>query len=376
MLLDDFIGGKPVIVYDTHEARTFVVRYLKEFKDVTVIERPLEIADYLVQTSEGTIAIERKRASDFLTSISDGRLFTQIEHLLEYEDARIILEGAIFTSSKSGRCYSIDTLGKVINPRRSARTQPRTMWSTQFFVHPHALTSIFKKIQDMGITIIPSGSAYDTADILKFWATKSETKEYLSIRHKKTKTSDLDKQLFLLSGLTGVSTVRASALLKKFGTPMRVFNAFLEYSPKKFPVDGIGEKTVAEIKKMLTTNLLDVQPSRLIEHEFREDIEELEEILHSTENELKRKTIPELKEIARQKNIKVTGTKKELIKRLLDVMPESEKVNMPLFTEKYERLLKIKTEFQNVPEHLQKVYERFKKEEGTELCRGVSKGFE
>lgn len=360
MLLDDFMSDKLVIVYDTHEARTFVVRYLKEFKDITVIERPLEIADYLVQTSEGTIAVERKRASDFLTSISDGRLFTQLEHLAEYEDARIILEGAIFTSSKSGRCYSIDSLGKVINPRRSARTQPRTMWSTQFFVHPHALTSIFKKIQDMGIKIIPTGSSYDTADILRFWATKGETKEYLTIRHKKTKISDLDKQLFLLSGLTGISTIRAEELLKKFGTPMRVFNAFLEYSPKKFPVDGIGEKTVAEIKKMLTTNLLGVQPSRLIEHEFREGIEELEEILHRTENELKRKTMPELKGIARQKNLGVTGTKGELIKRLLDAMPENEKVDMPLFIEKYERLLKIKTEFQNVPEHLQKMYERFK----------------
>ncbi|MDI6655800.1 MAG: ERCC4 domain-containing protein, partial [Candidatus Hydrothermarchaeota archaeon] len=87
MLLDNFMGNKPIVVYDTHEARTFVVRYLKEFKDITVIEKPLEIADYLVQTSEGTIAVERKRASDFLTSISDGRLFMQIEHLLEYEDA-------------------------------------------------------------------------------------------------------------------------------------------------------------------------------------------------------------------------------------------------------------------------------------------------
>ncbi len=361
MLLDDFMSNKPVIVYDTHEARTFVVRYLKEFKDVTVIERPLDIADYLVQTSGGTIAVERKRASDFLTSISDGRLFTQLEHLLEYEDARIILEGAIFTSSKSGRCYSIDTLGKVLNPRRSARTQPRTMWSTQFFVHPHALTSIFKKIQDMGIAIIPMGSAYDTADILRFWATKGETKEYLTIRHKKEKTSDLDKQLFLLAGLIGVGTKRAEELLKKFGTPMRIFNAFLEYSPKKFPVEGIGEKTVAEIKKMLTTNLLDVQPSRLIEHEFREDLEDLGEILHRTENELKGKTIPELKEIARQKNLRLAGTKGELVKRILATMGDAEKIDIPLFLKKYEQLLKMKTEFQNVPQHLQKVYEWFRK---------------
>jgi ERCC4-type nuclease len=65
MLLDNFIDGKPVVVYDIREARSFVVRYLKGFEDVTIVKRPLEIADYLVQTSGKTIAVERKRASDF-----------------------------------------------------------------------------------------------------------------------------------------------------------------------------------------------------------------------------------------------------------------------------------------------------------------------
>ncbi|MDP6459652.1 MAG: ERCC4 domain-containing protein, partial [Candidatus Hydrothermarchaeota archaeon] len=262
MLLDNFIDEKPVVVYDTREAKSFVVRYLKKFEDVTIVKRPLEIADYLVQTSGKTIAAERKRASDFLSSVSDGRLFTQVEHLLEYEDPRLILEGAIFTSSKSGRCYSIDTLGKALNVKRRARTQPRTMWSTQFFIHPHAFTSIFKKIQDLGITIIPTGSAYDTADLLRYWATRGDKREYLSIRRKSKVYTDLDKQLFLVSGLIGVSTKRAEALLKKFGTPMRVFNAFLEYSPKKFPVEGVGEKTAGEIKKLLTTSMVNTKPSR------------------------------------------------------------------------------------------------------------------
>ena len=361
MLLDDFIGDKPVVIYDTREAKTFVVRYLKKFEDVVAVERPLEIADYLVQTEKGTIAVERKRASDLLTSISDGRLFTQIEHLLEYEDPRIILEGAIFTHVKGGRCYSIDDLGKVLNPRRFARTQPRTMWSTQFFVHPHALTSIFKKIQDMGITIIPTGSAYDTADLLRYWATKSEQKEYLAIRHKTKTFSDLDKQLFLLSGLIGVSTKRAETLLKKFGTPMRVFNAFLEYSPKKFPVEGIGEKTAAEIRRLLTTNLVEVQGSRLIEYEFKEGIKELERILNEKKEELNRKTVPEIKRLLKERNLKLSGRKEELIKRLLKSMEVEEKIDIPAFISKYEELLRMKTEFQQIPKRLEKVYKKFKK---------------
>ncbi len=360
MLIDDFTSDKPAVIFDTHEARTFVVRYLKEFDDITVVARPLEIADYLVQSSEGTIAVERKRASDFLSSIRDGRLFTQLEHLLEYDIPKLILEGAIFTSVQGGRCYSIDNIGKAINPNRSHRTQPRTMWSTQFFVHPHAYISIFEKIQDMGITIVQTGSAYDTADIMHYWSTQGEKKEHLSIRHKQKVFTDLDKQLFLLSGLTGVSTKRAEALLRHFGTPMRIFHSFLEHMPKRFPVEGIGEKTAEEIRRILSTNLLDIQPSRLIEYEFKDGVRELEEIYHRAENQLKEKTIPELKAIAREKSLGVGGTKGELIERILDTMKDEEKVDATLFVQKYEILMKMKTEFHQVPEHLQKAYEKFK----------------
>lgn len=360
MLLDNFIEGKPVVVYDTREAKSFVVRYLKSFEEITLIKQPLEIADYLVQTSGKTIAVERKRASDFLTSVSDGRLFTQIEHLLEYEDPRLILEGAIFTSTKGGRCYSIDTLGKVLNVKRRSRTQPRTMWSTEFFVHPHSFTSIFKKIQDLGITIIPTGSAFDTADLLRYWTMKGGKREYLSIRRKSKVYTDLDRQLFLLSGLMGVSTKRAEALLKKFGTPMKVFNAFLEYTPKKFPVEGVGEKTAAEIRKLLTASLVNAQPSRLIEYEFRESVAELQEILRGKEVELQKMKVPQLKELLREKGLKVTGKKNELIKNYLDTIPQEERVDAALFIRKYEDLLKLKTEFQRMPDDLEEAYERLK----------------
>jgi ERCC4-type nuclease len=358
MLLDNFIDGKPVVVYDTREAKSFVVRYLKGFKDITTVRRSLEIADYLVRGRSKTIAVERKRASDFLASVSDGRLFTQLEHLLEYEDPRLILEGAIFTSAKSGRCYSIDTLGRVLNPRRSSKKQPRAMWSTEFFVHPHALVAIFEKMQEMGIKVIPTGSAYDTADVLRHWATRGDRREYLAIRHKSKAYTDLDRQLFLLAGLIGISTKRAEALLKAFGSPMKVFHAFLEYSPKKFPVEGIGEKTASEIRKLLTANLLGGKTEKLTEYEFRERIAELEDILREREASLRRKSVPELKKMLREKGLRVTGRKEELIERLLGSMKPEEKVNIPLFIEKYERLLRLKTDFQGIPRRIEKAYEK------------------
>ncbi|RMF88799.1 MAG: hypothetical protein D6733_07795 [Methanobacteriota archaeon] len=360
MLLDDYIHDRPVVVYTPNEKRAHVIRYLREYGDISVVERQLEIADYLVQSSEGTIAVERKKASDFLSSIKDGRLFTQIEHLQSYDDARIILEGAIFTKAKMGACFCIDTIGKPLNKKKGARTQPMTTWAARHFIHPHSLTSIFKKIQDSGITIIPSGGAYDTADLLHFWATRGEKKEQLEIRRKVKTETDYERQLFILAGLPGIGAVQAEELLRTYGTPMHVFSAFLDHPPNRFPVKGIGEKKVKKIRELLTANLLEVERQRLIEHEFKENVEELYRIINAKEAELKAMTVAELKPLLRERGLKVTGTKKALIERLLDSMELEEKVDIKRFTERYERLKSMKERHQQIPRDLSLFYSRVK----------------
>lgn len=362
MLLDEFMSDKPVIVYDANENRTHVVRALKKFKDITAVKRHLEIGDYLVQTEDKWIAIERKRASDFLNSISDGRLFKQLENLQEYDDPRIILEGAIFTSTKSGRCYSIDTLGKVLSKgKRSNRAQPRTMWSTQFFVQPHALSSIFKKIQNSGIVIIPSGSSNDTAELLRYWATKGEKSDHLMIRRKKMYQNDYEKQLFLLCGLPGINTKRAKELLNHFGTPMEVFKAFFVHTPNKFPMEGIGPGTVRGVRNLMKANVVVAETKKMIEKDYKERVEELRKIITKKEDDLKEKTINELKTILNDQKLSVAGKKGELIKRIMDNTPDDKKVDIPLFIKRYNELSKIKTENKDIPEDIKKKYQTYKK---------------
>jgi len=358
MLLDDFVEKGPIVIYDAHESRTRVITHLKSFPEIDVLKRPLEIADYLVPSEKGTIAVERKRASDFMTSISDGRIFTQMENLVEYETPRLILEGAIFTNVKSGRCYSIDNLGKALHSKKHARTQPRTVWSSQFFVHPHAFTAIFEDIQAMGIAIIPTGSSYDTADLLRFWATRGEKREHLVIRRKGKGMSDLDRQVFLVSGLPGIDAKRAEALLNTFGTPMRVFNAFLENDPGSFPVEGIGEKTVKRTRKVIADMLVEAEEGELIEYEFRSRIRELEGMLDQKGEELKKMRMPELKRLLKERGLKTAGKKGELLERLLEDMPLEERVDVGLFIKKYRDLLKTKSETQRVPRVLEREFKK------------------
>jgi ERCC4-type nuclease len=361
VLLDEYLGEKPLIVYDVHEARSYVVRHLKTFPEITVVKRPLEIADYLVQTPRGTVAVERKRASDFLSSISDGRLSGQIESLTEYPDPRIILEGAIFTSVKDKGCYSVDTLGKVLNPKRSSRTQPRTMWSSRFFIHPHAFISLLEKIQEAGVKLILTGSAHDTAEVLRHWATRGEKRESLTIRQKTKTPTDLEKQIYLLAGLPGISTRRAKALLQEFGTPMKALHAFLEHPSKSFPVEGIGKKTATEIRRLLTTSLQEVEGLAMAEYEFREGVEALEAILDGKERELRGKTVGELKGLLKERGLPRSGRKGDLVERLLEALPEEERIDIPRFLEGYEALLRQKGELHQIPERLQREYRRLKR---------------
>ena len=56
-------------------------------------------------------------------------------------------------------------------------------------------------------------------------------------------------QEYILSGLPGISNEKSKALLKRFGTPEKIFTA----TEKELQsVDGIGKKLAKDIKKVLT----------------------------------------------------------------------------------------------------------------------------
>ena len=63
------------------------------------------------------------------------------------------------------------------------------------------------------------------------------------------------------------------------------------------------------------------------EFEFGESIAELQEILHGKEVELRKKKVPEIKDLLKEKGLKLDGKKDELIKRYLETLSDVDKVN-------------------------------------------------
>ena len=177
----------------------------------------LPVADYLLSERVG---VERKTSRDFLKSIIDGRLFKQLANLKDnYDKPLLIIEGNNLLDEK--------------------------------MLHPNAVRGAITSVAvEFSVPIIWTKNPGETADMLFTIARREQIKlnKSVSIRTKRRFLSENQQQEFLISGLSGVSTVTAKRLLKHFKTPERVFSA----SEKELQdVEGIGKVMAKNIKKVL-----------------------------------------------------------------------------------------------------------------------------
>ncbi len=199
-------GGGCIIVDDREIAMT---RYLGNAR----VKR-IEVGDFVISDR---IAVERKTADDFVSSLVDGRLFDQAAKLKEaYEKPLIIVEG-----------------------RRSHGRR----------IHPNAVRgALASLVLDWGIPVLFTENREETAKLLEVIAKREwEKGKKPSIKVPKATTLE-EHQEVLVSSLPGVNAVLAKRLLGIFGSPIQVFDASLY---ELMGVEGIGEKKASEIRKVL-----------------------------------------------------------------------------------------------------------------------------
>ena len=207
-----------VVVYaDTRELDTKLVAILR--KRCSVREKQLDVGDYLLSED---VVCERKTCDDFLQSIVDGRLFQQISAMKDnFRSSFLIIEG--------------DTL---FGKRE---------------IHENAIRGALASVAvDCGMPIIWTENQLESAEML-FTVAKREQldmKKSIGIRGKRRMRSMNDHQEFLLAGLPLISTSKAKALLKHFGTPQSVFAASEQELQE---VGGIGKELSKKIRKILAS---------------------------------------------------------------------------------------------------------------------------
>ncbi|MBI5061608.1 MAG: hypothetical protein HZB67_04830 [Candidatus Aenigmarchaeota archaeon] len=207
--------GKVIIYADVHEDQQ-MNNILQKRCELRIVS--LEVADYLLSER---VAVERKTCSDFLQSLIDGRLFKQLIGMKEnFEAPILIIEGE-----------------KLFDEKRK--------------IHPNAIRGALASIAvDYAIPIICTKSPLETAEQLFAIAKREQLDERkpIALRGKRKLLSPNQEQEFLIAGLPNISTVTAKKLLKHFGSPEKVFTA---PESELMKVEGIGEKTAEQIRKIL-----------------------------------------------------------------------------------------------------------------------------
>lgn len=215
-----FPTKKVLIFVDSREAGSEVIKKLEQY-DCIIRKKMLHIADYVLSDR---VAVERKRYSDFIKSIIDQRLFSQIRALAEnFKKPILVIEGK----------------EKLVG------------------LHPNAIRGALAFIAvDQGIPILWTDSEEETAGLL-YWIARREQieeKREPAIRGKRKALSMSQQQEFLIAGLPHVSSVLAKRLLNYFKTPEKVFKA-KESDLKK--IESIGKIKAKNIRKVLETRYKD-----------------------------------------------------------------------------------------------------------------------
>ncbi|MEK6954079.1 MAG: ERCC4 domain-containing protein [Candidatus Micrarchaeota archaeon] len=201
------------IVMDDRELKSPVAKLLFS-RGIKLHPKRLEIADFIISNE---IAIERKTAPDFESSIMDGRLFSQCRDLASnFQYPLICIVGRNF-----GHLHKKAIMGAQI----SIATQFR-------------------------IPIFQLDSEEDLADFIHvLLVQKSKGIKDLKLRFEKKALTKDDQLQMVVEGVSMIGPVHAKSLLKKFKTLQKLFSATEKQMQK---VEGIGEVRAKQIRKVAT----------------------------------------------------------------------------------------------------------------------------
>jgi Fanconi anemia group M protein len=213
-------GDKIIIFCDSREGASSVNKELFGKEKVKLITKALDVGDYVLSRD---VCVERKTIEDFVNSIIDGRLFSQIMNMRQnYTKPLIILEG------------NMEELFTLRNIHRNSVIG--------------ALTSI---ALDYQVPILNTKNSAETAEYLYVIAKREQIgrEKEVRLRVGRKGLTLSEQQRFIVEGLPLVGPLLAKAMLEKFGTIREIANA----DEKELQhVEGLGKKKAKLIKKVLT----------------------------------------------------------------------------------------------------------------------------
>ena len=207
---------KNIIFVDDREKSSSVVKELVHL-DIDVKLQRLIVGDYILSQRVG---VEFKTIPDFVDSIIDGRLITQVKELKEYFfRPLIIVQG-------SEDIYS------------------------QRKIHPNAINGMLAAITiNFGVPILYTRNSKETAMLLSVIAAREQEdigKDFNLHRDKKL-SSLCDLQEYIVSSFPGIGPILSKPLLQKFGSIKNIINA---YEDELKEIELIGKIKAKKLKEI------------------------------------------------------------------------------------------------------------------------------
>ncbi len=200
------------VIVDYREKNSFVPANLSKL-GIEIEFKELKVADYLVNG----IAIERKTVSDFISSMINQRLVSQLEGLKQYESPLLVIEGIyeqeLYSDSHESGVHANSIRGFLLS-----------------IMLKHKIPVLFTKNPE------------DTARFIFTILQKKEKENSLNISRKSL--SKNEQIQFIIEGFPGIGPKTAKKLLEKFKTIKNIANASQEQLN-----EVIGKK--AEIFKLI-----------------------------------------------------------------------------------------------------------------------------
>jgi len=188
------------IIADHRERNSGIIKELIKQK-IDVEQKQLTVGDFIIQTKTSDnriidLGIERKTKHDFINSIIDKRMLSQLSSLKQFFPLQVlIIEG-------KENIYTIRNF------------------------HPNAIRGMLASIAiDYQIPILYTLNYRDTASLLSVMAKRLERPfREMPLQSKRRTMSLKQKQELLIESLPGIGPSLSKALLKRFKTIKRIIN--------------------------------------------------------------------------------------------------------------------------------------------------------
>jgi ERCC4-related helicase/ERCC4-type nuclease len=210
------------IVADYREKGSGVLRELVDNDYIDMGLEKLSIGDFLLSSR---VVVEYKTVQDFVDSIIDGRLLSQLKELRKYEKPIVVIEG--------------------IEDMYSVRK-----------IHSNAIRGMISTIAvSYGIPLIQTKSPKDTAEYLIAIAKREQSEEKAEIQYHYAKPLSLkEQQEYFISALPNIGMGGAKPLLKHFKTVKNIVNA---EEKELQDVNLIGSKKSKALKDVFDNEYLE-----------------------------------------------------------------------------------------------------------------------